>query len=182
VFANGLEPGAGPGLLFQTLPLAFAQMPTGIWFGTLFFVLVLFAAWSSSISLLEPLVAWRVEAGWSRLKATLVLASAAWLIGIGSVLSFNLWSGHTLFGKTVFDSLDFLTTNIMLPLGGLLIAVFAGWVMKDPHVRKELNMKNFRVYLGWRVAIRIIAPLAILAVFAHRVGVFEMLGLLKGSP
>jgi neurotransmitter:Na+ symporter, NSS family len=182
VFANGLEPGAGPGLLFQTLPLAFAQMPAGLWFGTLFFVLVLFAAWTSSISLLEPLVAWRVEAGWSRLKATLVLASAAWLIGIGSVLSFNLWSGHTLFGKTVFGSLDFLTTNIMLPLGGLLIAVFAGWVMKDPHVRKELNMKNFRVYLGWRVAIRIIAPLAILAVFAHRVGVFEMLGLLKGSP
>lgn len=172
VFANGLEPGGGPGLLFKTLPLAFAQMPGGIWFGTLFFVLVLFAAWSSSISLLEPLVAWLVEAGWSRAKATLALALAAWLIGIGSVLSFNVWSDATLFGKTVFDSLDFLTTNVMLPLGGLLIAIFAGWVMKDPHVRKELNMKNFRVYLGWRVAIRIIAPLAILAVFARGIGLF----------
>lgn len=172
VFANGLEPAAGPGLLFKTLPLAFVQMPGGIWFGTLFFVLVLFAAWSSSISLLEPLVAWFVESGWTRARATMVLALAAWLIGIGSVLSFNLWADATLFGKTVFDSLDFLTTNVMLPLGGLLIAVFAGWVMKDPHVRKELNMKNFRVYLGWRVAIRIIAPLAVLAVFARGIGLF----------
>jgi NSS family neurotransmitter:Na+ symporter len=172
VFANGLEPAAGPGLLFKTLPLAFVQMPGGVWFGTLFFVLVLFAAWSSSISLLEPLVAWFVESGWTRAKATLALALAAWLIGIGSVLSFNVWSDVTLFGKTVFASLDFLTTNVMLPVGGLLIAVFAGWVMKDSHVRKELNMKNFRVYLGWRVAIRIIAPLAILAVFARGIGLF----------
>jgi NSS family neurotransmitter:Na+ symporter len=170
VFANGLEPGAGPGLLFQTLPLAFIQMPAGIWFGGLFFVLVLFAAWSSSISLLEPLVAWLVEAGWSRPRAAIVLGFAAWIIGIGSVLSFNLWSDKTLFGETVFGVLDLLTTNIMLPLGGLLIAIFAGWVMKDSHVRKELNMASFKVYLGWRVAVRIIAPLAILAVFAHGIG------------
>ncbi|MEE4249859.1 MAG: sodium-dependent transporter [Alcanivoracaceae bacterium] len=170
VFANGLEPAAGPGLLFQTLPLAFAQMPAGVWFGGLFFVLVLFAAWSSSISLLEPLVAWLVEAGWSRTKATMLLGLAAWLIGIGSVLSFNLWSETTLFGKTIFGVLDFLTTNIMLPLGGLLIALFAGWVMKDSHARKELNMTSFKVYLGWRVAVRILAPLAILAVFAHGIG------------
>jgi neurotransmitter:Na+ symporter, NSS family len=172
VFANGLEPGAGPGLLFQTLPLAFAQMPGGIWFGTLFFVLVLFAAWSSSISLLEPLVAWMVETGWTRAMATALLSGAAWLIGIGTVLSFNVWSEVTLFDRTVFGSLDFLTTNVMLPLGGLLIAIFAGWVMKDSHARKELNMANFKVYLFWRAAIRIVAPLAILAVLLHGIGVF----------
>ena len=176
VFANGLEPGAGPGLLFQTLPLAFAQMPGGVWFGTLFFVLVLCAAWTSAISLLEPLVAWQVERGRSRRQATLILASLAWLIGIGSVLSFNHWQDVTLFGGTIFDNLDFLTTNILLPLGGLLIAVFAGWIMKDSHVRKELAMQRFGLYLGWRVAVRIIAPLAILLVFAQGVGLLDLIG------
>lgn len=175
VFANGLEPGAGPGLLFQTLPLAFAQMPGGVWFGTLFFILVLCAAWTSAISLLEPLVAWQVERGQPRKRVTLLLAGLAWLIGIGSVLSFNHWADVTLFGRTIFDNLDFLTTNILLPLGGLLIAVFAGWVMKDSHVRKELAMQRFALYLGWRVAVRIIAPLAILLVFAEGVGLLDML-------
>jgi len=172
VFANGLELDRDPGLLFQTLPLAFGQMPGGVWFGTVFFVLVLLAAWSSAISLLEPLVAWMVERGWSRRNATLLLAGIAWFIGIGSVLSFNHWAEVTLFGRTVFGNLDFLTTNIMLPAGGLLIAIFAGWVMKDSHVRKELNMKSFKLYLGWRVAVRVIAPLAILVVLLRGLGVF----------
>ncbi len=172
VFANGLEPGAGPGLMFVTLPLAFAQMPMGLLFGTLFFVLVAFAAWSSSISLGEPLVAWLVERGWNRVRASVLIGVLAFVLGLGTVLSFNLWSGeeYQLFGRSFFDNLDFLTTNIMLPLGGMLIAIFAGWVMKETAVRKELALKNFKVYLVWRAVIRIFAPLAIIVVIVHGLG------------
>lgn len=172
VFANGLEPGAGPGLMFVTLPLAFSQMPMGILFGTLFFVLVVFAAWSSSISLGEPLVAWLVERGWGRVRASVVIGALAFVLGIGTVLSFNLWSGadYQLWGKNFFECLDFLTTNIMLPLGGMLIAIFAGWVMKETVVRKELAMTSFKLYMVWRAVIRIFAPLAIIVVIAHGLG------------
>jgi neurotransmitter:Na+ symporter, NSS family len=173
VFANGLEPAAGPGLMFVTLPLAFSQMPLGILFGTLFFVLVVFAAWSSSISLGEPLVAWLVERGWKRPRAAMLIGVLAFILGMGSVFSFNIYSGeeYRWFGRTFFELLEFLTTNIMLPLGGLLIAIFAGWVMKETHARKELMMKNFKVYLVWRAVLRIFAPLAIAVVFLHAFGI-----------
>ncbi|MCK4587213.1 MAG: sodium-dependent transporter, partial [Gammaproteobacteria bacterium] len=141
VFANGLEPGAGPGLIFQTLPIAFGSMEGGTFFGTLFFILLVFAAWSSAISLIEPAVAWLVEnKGWSRMKASVVCGVATWLAGLGTVFSFNIWAEATLWGKTVFDLLDYLTSNIMLPLGGLFIAVFAGWVMKSSSTADELSL------------------------------------------
>jgi len=162
VFANGLEPGAGPGLLFQTLPLAFSQMPAGTLFGTLFFVLVAFAAWSSSISLAEPVVAWAVESkGVNRPAAAAVVGLAAWVLGIGTVLSFNHWSDVTLLGKTFFDSLDFLTANIMLPLGGLAIAVFVAWKMRESDVRAQVKMESPVIYEIWRVTLKFIAPLGI---------------------
>ncbi len=162
VFTNGLEPSAGPGLLFQTLPVAFGQMPFGTVFGSLFFILVAFAAWSSSISLGEPVVAWAVESrGMSRTKAAIIVGLVAWTLGIGTVLSFNLWSDVTLFGKTIFDTLDFLTANILLPLGGLLIAVFVGWKMKDSDVTAELNMNNPLLYRVWHVTVKFIAPVGI---------------------
>lgn len=174
VFANGLEPGAGPGLMFVTLPLAFAQMPMGLIFGTVFFVLVVFAAWSSSISLGEPLVAWLVERGWRRPRASALVGVLAFALGMGTVWSFNIYSGEQyqwFGGKTFFGILDYLTTNILLPLGGLLIAIFAGWVMKETHVRKELAMSSFKLYMVWRVVIRIVAPLAIAVIFLNVLGI-----------
>ena len=124
VFANGLEPGSGPGLIFQTLPIAFGHMAYGSVFGTLFFVLLVFAAWSSSISLIEPGVAWLVEnKKMSRMRACIWAGLATWILGIGTVLSFNLTADVKLFDKTFFDILDYLTANVMLPLGGLSIAV-----------------------------------------------------------
>ncbi len=162
VFTNGLEPSAGPGLLFQTLPVAFGQMPFGVVFGSLFFILVAFAAWSSSISLGEPVVAWAVETlGISRVRAAVIVGLVGWLLGIGTILSFNLWSDVTLFGKTIFDTLDFLTANIMLPLGGLLIAVFVGWRMKPSDVAAEAGMGNVLLYNIWRFTLKFIAPVGI---------------------
>ncbi|MEA3404280.1 MAG: sodium-dependent transporter [Pseudomonadota bacterium] len=167
VFANGLEPGSGPGLLFQTLPIAFGQMTGGWFFGTLFFALVIMAALSSSISLIEPAVSW-FDQNWGikRVKAAWILGFLIWTIGIGTVLSFNEWADvHFLGERTFFDSLDYITANIMLPLGGLLMAVFVAWVLTPEHRQQEIDlspglMKWFVLDLKW------LAPVAILVVFA----------------
>jgi NSS family neurotransmitter:Na+ symporter len=173
VFANGLEPGAGPGLMFQTLPLAFGQMPGGTLFGSLFFILVSFAAWSSAISLLEPTVSWATESTkYSRPQITLALGALAWLIGIGSVLSFNEWSEIKLFGRTFFDNLDFLTANIMLPLGGLLIAIFVGWFFSEKDSRDELEMEGSSIFPIWLWTIKIVSPLAVAYVALKGLSVF----------
>lgn len=166
VFANHLEPGAGPGLLFVTLPIAFGQMPWGSFFGALFFLLVIIAAWSSSISLIEPLVAWVVEKGFmNRIKASIMLGVLTWIVGLGTVFSFNVWKDVTFFaGKNFFHSLDFITANIMLPLGGLLIAIFAGWIMKRTVVEKELNMSSYGLYALWTIVLRLVSPVAVLVV------------------
>lgn len=171
VFSNGLEPGAGPGLMFQTLPIAFGQMPAGSFLGTVFFVLVVFAAWSSAMSIAEPAVAWAVEKGMGRIKATLVVCGFAWLLGIGTVLSFNEWSEIKLFDKTFFDILDYLTANIMLPVGGLLIAVFVGWFMSKEVVRQEAAFGSEQWHAVWRFVLRYISPLAICYIFLHGLGV-----------
>lgn len=172
VFANGLEPGAGPGLIFQTLPLAFGQMPGGIIIGTLFFIMLVFAAWSSAISLIEPAVAWLVEnAGMSRGRAAVVAGIATWLTGIGTVLSFNLWSEAKWQGKTFFDLLDYLTANIMLPLGGVLIAIFAAWIMRRTSTRDELEMGDGPGFELWHFLVRFVAPLAVVVVFLSATGI-----------
>lgn len=174
VFANGLEPGAGPGLIFQTLPLAFGQMPMGSLFGTLFFVLLVVAAWTSGISLLEPIVEWLEEKdGMSRMGSTMLAGFVCWALGIASILSMNLWSDFTPLGsigmfegKTIFDLLDFFTANIMLPLGGLLVAVFAGWVLSRDVVKSELDLSPTMFRL-WYAIVRYITPVAVAAVFIY---------------
>lgn len=216
VFSNGLEPGAGPGLMFQTLPLAFGQLPGGVIIGTAFFVLVAIAAWSSAISLAEPAVAWAVEKGVSRSRATIVVCVLAWVLGLGTVMSFNDWSDKQFFvnvsgtsaqasnntdqeakvvyedfllyadvgqlkvrldstgsvtyevkGKTFFDLLDYLTTNIMLPVGGVLISLFAGWFMTRRALADEVRMQSNTLLSVWRFMIRVISPLAVLFVLYH---------------
>ena len=166
VFANGLEPGSGPGLLFQTLPVAFGDMTGGWFFGTLFFALVVMAALSSAISIIEPVVSW-FDQNWgiNRFKAAWIMGTLIWVVGIGTVLSFNTWQDVHVFGeKTIFDTLDFLTTNIMLPLGGLFMTVFVAWVLKDEIRNSELPlsdkmMKVFMFVLRW------VAPIAVILVF-----------------
>ncbi|MGK0673670.1 MAG: sodium-dependent transporter [Halothiobacillaceae bacterium] len=172
VFANGLEPAAGPGLVFQTLPIAFGQMSFGVVFGALFFVALVLAAWTSSISMIEPAVAHLVErCGWSRVRAGVVLGVAAWALGLLTVLSFNRWAEVKLFGKNFFELLDFLTSNIMLPLGGLLLAVFATWFMRRSSTFEELGLSN-TAYTLWRVLTRYVTPLGILVVLLNGLGLF----------
>jgi NSS family neurotransmitter:Na+ symporter len=170
VFSNDLEPSSGPGLMFISLPIAFGSMPGGVFFGTVFFVLVSIAALSSAISIAEPAVAWAVEKGISRIAAAATICSFAWFIGLGSVLSFNEWADYKLFGKTFFDTLDFLTSSIMLPLGGLLIAIFVGWFMSSDMIRKEMKMKNDVIFTVWRFILRFISPVAITLIFINGLG------------
>ncbi|MDT8405941.1 MAG: sodium-dependent transporter [Methylococcales bacterium] len=172
VFANGLQPETGPGLIFQTLPIAFGSMTGGWLFGVLFFVLLVFAAWSSAISLIEPLVAWLVEnLRWSRLKACVAAGGTAWLVGLGTVFSFNLGEEVTLFGLNWFELMDYLTANLMLPIGGFCVAVFAGWIMHQQHSQDELALHPPVYYSLWQIAIRYIAPASVFVVFLHVVGV-----------
>jgi NSS family neurotransmitter:Na+ symporter len=174
VFANHLEPNAGPGLIFQTLPIAFGQMPWGNLFGMLFFMLVAFAAVTSAISLVEPTIAWAIEnTRINRNQAAIALGLLIWLIGIAVLLSFNAWKDvKIIFDLGIFDTLDKLTSTIMLPLGGLLMAIFAGYFMKKVHTKEELDLtpKTFRL---WRIANNVVAPAAICAVFLYLFNIIQ---------
>lgn len=171
VFANGLETGAGPGLIFHTLPIAFGHMAGGAFFGGMFFLLLVFAAWSSAISLIEPAVAWLVEnKNVSRRRASAYAGFATWLLGLLTVFSFNIGSHWILFGKTMFELLDYLTANIMLPLGGLAIAIFSGWIMSQNSTQEEFAMEYPVFYQLWRILIRYITPAAVIIVFLNIIG------------
>jgi NSS family neurotransmitter:Na+ symporter len=177
VLANDLALGAGPGLIFQTLPIAFGQMPAGVLFGTIFFLLLVVAAWTSSISLIEPAVAWLVESmSMQRLRAAVWAGIVAWLLGIVTVLSFSLWAFEFEFGgKTrsngLFDVFDILTSGIMLPLGGVAITLFAARVMKREVLVDELGGKDNTGFKIWYLLIRYVTPVAVLLVFLRAVGV-----------
>jgi NSS family neurotransmitter:Na+ symporter len=174
VFANGLDPADGPGLVFQTLPLAFGQMAGSNIFGTLFFLLLSLAALTSAISLMEPAVAWMIERHLlSRPAAATVVGAVIWLLGFLTVLSFSTLKDLTFFKGTMFDNFDYLTSNIMLPLGGLLITLFAGWVMCGNSSSDELDPDAGNVYRLWRLLTRYVVPVAVALVFLNAVGVFD---------
>ncbi|MDT8282624.1 MAG: sodium-dependent transporter [Gammaproteobacteria bacterium] len=175
VFANGLEPGSGPGLIFQILPIAFGHMQGGTLVGVCFFTLLMFAAWTSAISLIEPAVAYLVEnKGYSRIYASVFMGALTWFVGLGTVFSFNIWKDNTLTipylldEATFFDTLDYLTANIMLPLGGLFIALFAGWVMHKQSTQEELATYPV-IYKLWYFLIRFVTPVAVIVVFLKAV-------------
>ena len=171
VFANGLEAGQGPGLMFVTLPLAFGQMSAGVLFGALFFLLVSFAAITSAISLTEPALAYLVEEyNAKRSRVAISLGVICWLLGLGSVFSFNLLSDFTPIGSmTIFDSVDYLSQNIMLPLGGLLIALFVGYAVPKELVYGELGIKSGVASFLWQLSIKVIAPAGVLVVFGKTI-------------
>ena len=171
VFATaGLEPGEGPGLMFVTLPIAFGNLPLGAVVGAVFFLLVSFAAVTSAISLTEPALAFLVEEyNAKRTRVAISLGAACWLLGIGTVLSFNVWADfHVVGGLTVFDFVDYVSYKVLLPLGGLLIALFAGWVLAKSVVDEELGFEGWQRSL-WDAAIRFVAPAGVLVVFGYTI-------------
>lgn len=173
VFANGLATAQGPGLIFVTLPIAFGSMSGGLVFGTLFFILLFFAALTSVIGSMEPVIAWVEEhRGIKRSSAAIIACGSATVIGMGTVFSFNIWSEwHPLgfierFNETSFFALlDYFTANLLMPLGGLLLAVFVGWRVAPQAVAAELNIKSPWFYHSWYWLLRWVVPISIAAIF-----------------
>lgn len=167
LFAYQLPPSEGPGLMFKVLPIAFGQMPFGQWIGGAFFILLFFAALSSSISLAEPLVMKTVEkAKVSRLSASLWIGISAWCMGIGALLSFNRLADFKLFSQwTIFDVLTDIPINILLPLGGLGFTIFAGWVIPTHLSKQTLALESDGLYKLWLYLTRFVTPLGIIIIF-----------------
>lgn len=169
VFANDMSVGSGPGLLFVTLSTAFAQLGTiGSILGVAFFFLVILAAISSSISMVEPFVKWCEEHfKINRIAITFIYCFVVWLVGLITVFSFNLWKDVDVLGtgKTPFDLLDFVTSSIILPLGGLLVALYVGWGLSPKISREELFKLNGFFFVLWLFIVRFIAPILISVVF-----------------
>ncbi|MFO7703943.1 MAG: sodium-dependent transporter [Halopseudomonas sp.] len=168
VFGSGLEAAQGPGLMFVTLPIAFAELPGGAFLGGIFFLLVIGAALTSAISLVEPVAAWLVERfDFSRPQAVAMMVTSCWALGLITVFSFNIWAEdsftHPWFNRSPFDVLEFIT-NILMPLSGLLIALFAGWALSRDEVLREMATHPgwFRI---WQFLVRFVAPTAVAFVF-----------------
>ncbi|MFH1467024.1 MAG: sodium-dependent transporter [Pseudomonadota bacterium] len=183
LFSFGMEPSAGPGLVFKTMPILFSQMTGGLLLAMLFFALLVFAALTSAISLLEVVAGTLIDLlGWSRTKATLLAAGAAFLFGVPSALAgsgdlFGTW--EHMFGKNFFDTMDYLASNWMLPMGGLAIAIFVGWFLKPAMLRQELlegtdvRRRGFwnGLFVAWLWILRVLVPVLVGIVLLNKIGV-----------
>lgn len=172
VFQYGLNPAQGPDLVFNVLPTVFVEMPGGRFVGTLFFILLVLAALTPTIAGMEPMVAWfQQRRGYSRPKAVVLTIAIIWVLALGSVLSFNVWKDwHPLAwtsffqNKTVFDVVDFVSSNILLPVGALLTCVFIGWRLPASLGQEELSADASVLRRWCRILLRFICPVAIGAV------------------
>ncbi len=177
VFAYGLDPKMGPELIFITLPTVFHEMPLGGFFEVLFFVLIGIAAITSTISLLEVPVSYvSEEFNMPRKKTTIIIAFVIFLIGIPSSLSFGVLGDVTIFGRTYFGNLDFVASNIMLPLGGLLLSLFIGWVWGTKNAIQEATNEGtlkFAFASAYGFLIKYVAPLAIVVILLYATGVIS---------
>jgi NSS family neurotransmitter:Na+ symporter len=181
VFSFGMEPGAGPGLLFMTIPLVFSKLPLGNLLLIAFFFLAAIAATTAMLSLVEVLVAYCSERhGMSRTKAVLLNAGLIVTVGTLATLSADqsgLLGRVGIFGKSFFDLFDFLSSNVLLPAGGLLIALFVGFVVKKEELVAELSnhgaLGNRRLIGAFYLITRYIAPVLLVLVFLNSIGVIR---------
>jgi neurotransmitter:Na+ symporter, NSS family len=174
VFSMGVKPTEGPGLLFIVLPSIFEQLPFGIVFQTFFLALFLFATLTSAFSMLEIIVASLAKGEQhKRIKLSWISGLLIFVVGIPSALSYGLLSDVSIFGKSIFDAFDFLVSNILMPLGALLIAIFVPWKMKKDVLIEEFKHGSANVkrwFSLWLLAIRYIAPVLIIIVFLNMLG------------
>jgi neurotransmitter:Na+ symporter, NSS family len=161
----GTPSGGGAGLIFTSLPLAFNQI--GVVFGLIFFGLLVVAAWTSSISLLEPVTAYIVErTPLTRKQSALSIAALTWILGLASVLSFNHWSHIKIAGLGIMDAIEAVASDLLLPLGGMLIALLAGWSLGRIPREQMPDLPDW-AYHGWLWLVRVVAP-ALVAVVMVR--------------
>ncbi len=180
IFSYGQEPSAGPGLVFISMPLAFAEIGTGgLLLAIIFFGLLVFAALTSSVSLLEVVCSYFIdEKGWPRKKAAAVVGLACLAFGIPSAFAMDpgflleSWEGG--YGKNFFDTMDHLASNWLLPLGGLLIAIYAGWIMPGRLRDAEVSDMAPALVKGWLLLIRFVAPALVLVVLAQKIGILDI--------
>ncbi len=177
VFAFGVEPDSGAGLVFITLPNVFHQMSGGYFFSILFFVLLSVAAITSSISILEVVVAYmKEELKMKRKMATIIAAAVISILGVLCSLSMGVLDSYTLFGLSFFDLMDWISANMLLPLGGLFVSLFTGWYYKKKRVRKELEQGGSvsEQFLSiFMFLVKIVAPIAIAIVFLYGIGILK---------
>jgi len=173
IFAFNIEPTEGTGLAFIALPIAFSGMSGGFLFGAVFFLLLFFAALTSAISMMEPAVSWiRDKTGWNRKKSAYFSGFLSWILSILSVLSFGILSGYypldfiSVFEeKTFFEVFDYMVSSVMMPLGGIFIAVFAGWTLNKSITKDEFSIAHGVVgYKVWRFLLRYFVPVLLLIV------------------
>lgn len=171
VFSFGLDPAQGPALAFVVLPEVFSAMAGGAWIGGAFFALLAIAAVTSAVSLLEVTVAFAMHRfGWSRARASLSLGGLIFLLGIPAALGFGPWAGITFpGGRSILDAVDFVAADILLPLNGLLIAVFLGWVWKRHDALQACGLSAGPLGRLWRFNLRYVVPLLVLLVLAQGV-------------
>ncbi|WP_210608309.1 sodium-dependent transporter [Priestia flexa] len=176
VFALGMEPTEGPGLLFVVLPQVFEQVPFGSVFLALFLLLFLFATLTSSFSLLEIIVAALTkEKQEKRPKSAMLAGGIVFLVGLPSALSFGVLKNVTVFGRNIFDTADFFVSNLMLPIGSLLIAIFITWKMKKEHVFEEFkagSVKSEKLFSTWFILVKYVLPFIIVVVLFNLVSAY----------
>lgn len=170
VFSFGFEPSQGPSLMFKTLPMLFVKLPGAYFLSILFFLLVSFAALTSAVSLLEVVVAyWDEKHGTPRWKTTLLSGAVIYILGILSILSTNDWAEVKIFGLTFFDLFDKLTSQYFLPLGGLFISLFFGWVLGEKAVKEVFGDVSPFILKTFLWTSRVIAPAAVAVVMINKI-------------
>lgn len=176
VFAYGFEPEAGPKLIFITLPAVFKSMPLGNLFETLFFILIAIAAITSTIALLEVVVAVVTEEfNLERKKATILISLGLFVLAIPSILSFGPWSHIKIFGKGFFDLFDFIASNVFLPLGGFMVCIFVAFAWGTNKVKEEVFQgKSSLIIKTYSMIIKYLAPIAIVVIFIYFTGVLKI--------